>query len=154
MTNTLTIEIVKYPNEILRQKATPIAKNDSDALMKLQEARKYILVPENNAAGLAMPQFGESKRGFAAFLESKAEIVMNPKVLKKSGLDWDTEGCLSVDKKITDMIPRPTSITVQYFNHQWKLVTRVLKGWDARVFMHELDHLNGVMFMDHIERGD
>lgn len=149
-----TIEIVKYPNEILRQKAIPIAKTDGEAMMQLHEARKYIMDEKNKAAGLALPQIGESKRGFTAFLEGKAEIVINPKLLKKSGIDWDTEGCLSIDEKVVDMVPRPTSITVQYYNHLWKTVTRTLKDWDARVFLHELDHLNGIMFIDHIKRGD
>lgn len=151
---TQIIEIVKYPNEILRQKSTPISAKDEDfkdVMDKLNFAKEYVSNNENQAAGLALPQIGVLKRGFVATLGGKTEIVINPKILKKSGIDYDTEGCLSIEEEILGEVPRPKSIMVQYVNDSMKVRVKTLTGWDARVFCHELDHLNGVLFFDHIK---
>lgn len=150
----MTLEIVKYPNEILRQKAELIIKGDKEVMEQLQFARRYVSLEENHAAGLALPQLGVLKRGFVATFDGKTEIIINPKILKKSGIKYDTEGCLSVEGEFNGMVPRPKSIIVQYINHLWKVQTKTLTGWDARVFCHELDHLNGILFFDHIKEED
>lgn len=150
-----TLEIVKYPSEVLRQKSTLISKKADKGIMeKLQQAAKYIMDEENHAAGLALPQIGILKRGFVMLLSGKAEIVINPRILKQSGLEYDTEGCLSVTESVNGEVARPEKITVQYLDQNWKLKTKNLFGWNTRVFCHELDHLDGILYFDHIKEED
>lgn len=145
----MTLEIVKYPNEILRQVAQPIQKNDKETIKVLREMLQYIQDDNNKAVGLALPQVGISKSGFVAFLKGKPEIVINPRILNKSGVTHDTEGCLSLDKSIEHMVPRHKEIKVMFQDGKGKQRIEVLINFSARVFQHEFDHLKGILFIDY-----
>ena len=80
---TKTLEIIKYPNEILRNQSEPVEINDKETLEILQQMRKYVMEEENNALGLSLPQVGVNKRGFVATLEGKTDIIINPKIIQK-----------------------------------------------------------------------
>jgi peptide deformylase len=78
-------------------------------------------------------------------------VLINPRILlrsKKTEEDW--EGCLSFGGKrcARGKVPRSTSITVRYTDESGKLITRKVSGFLARVFQHEIDHLNGKVFVD------
>lgn len=151
MTVTTNLEIVKYPNEILRQVSKTIENNDKEAIETLLNMKKYVQNEENYAMGLALPQVGVSKRGFVAELQGKVEVVINPKILMKNGTSYDTEGCLSVEEQNDGIVPRSKEIMVIYKDHNMKVKKKVLKGLSARVFQHELDHLDGILYMDRIK---
>lgn len=119
-------------------------------------AEKYDLRP---GVGIAAPQVNEAKRIFALhFDETTGEdlsmIAINPKIVSHSvekAYLSSGEGCLSVDRAVPGYVPRYARITVKAFDHEGKEFKKRLKGLPAIAFQHELDHLNGIMFFDHID---
>lgn len=110
--------------------------------------------------GIAAPQVNVSKRMFALYLpDSKGNqislVVINPKIVSHSveGSYVATgEGCLSVDRDVPGYVPRHARITVKFFTPNGEEKKMRLKGLPAIAFQHELDHLNGIMFYDHINK--
>ncbi|AMW98282.1 peptide deformylase [Rummeliibacillus stabekisii] len=110
--------------------------------------------------GIAAPQVDVSKRMFALHLPDSAGkqislIAVNPKIVSHSVEEAyvpSGEGCLSVDRDVPGYVPRPARITVKFFTLDGEEKKMRLKGLPAIAFQHELDHLNGVMFYDHINK--
>ena len=118
----------------------------------------------HDAVGLAANQVGESLRIFifrkdcslndtSELKNYKWEVAINPKILPYSGKapaftidDIQEEGCLSVPK-IVALVPRPNKIEVEYFNEKGEKINRTLTGLTARIFSHEQDHLDGILFL-------
>lgn len=143
----LSIEDAKLAQDLL-----DYVKNSQDAEM----LEKYDLRP---GVGIAAPQVNVSKRMFALHLpddESKLSFVaINPKIISHSiEKTYITvgEGCLSVDRIIEGYVPRYARITVKGFYPDGNVFKLRLKGIAAIAFQHELDHLNGIMFFDHINK--
>lgn len=123
---------------------------------KLQ--KKYQL---RSGVGIAAPQINESKRMLAIYFYDEANEkyvshqLINPKIIshsvEKSYLPTG-EGCLSVDENIPGLVHRYARITVKAFQPDGSEVKLRLKGFSAIVAQHEIDHLNGVMFYDHINK--
>ncbi|MDN7241395.1 peptide deformylase [Planococcus sp. N028] len=120
-----------------------------------EKIEKYDLRP---GVGIAAPQVNVPKRIFALhFDENSGEnlslIAINPKIVSHSvekAYLAAGEGCLSVDRAIPGYVPRYARVTVKAFDLEGKEYKMRLKGLPAIAFQHELDHLNGVMFFDHI----
>lgn len=109
--------------------------------------------------GLAAPQVNASKRIFVLHIpdgENVLEnfIAINPKIVshsvEKTYIETG-EGCLSVDREVPGYVPRYARITIKTFDKEGNVVKKRLKGLPAIAFQHELDHLNGIMFYDHID---
>ncbi|MGJ7910518.1 peptide deformylase [Neobacillus sp. LXY-1] len=122
-------------------------------------AERYGLRP---GIGLAAPQINVSKRMIAVHLtDEKGELysyaLFNPKIIshsvEKSYLK-SGEGCLSVDEPIEGYVPRHARVTVKGYDLNGNEVKLRLKGLPAICFQHEIDHINGVMFYDHINKED
>ncbi|WP_121605031.1 peptide deformylase [Virgibacillus sp. Bac332] len=118
-------------------------------------AEKYQL---RAGVGLAAPQLGLNKRLVAVHFEDPngkqySYGLVNPKVIshsvEKTYLSTG-EGCLSVDRPVEGYVPRYARITVKAFDKEGNPLKLRLKGYAAIVFQHEIDHLNGIMFYDHI----
>lgn len=119
-------------------------------------AEKYQL---RAGVGLAAPQIDRSVRVAAVHIEDEdgnvelSEVFVNPKIIrqsvKKKALPGG-EGCLSVDREVPGLVPRPRRITLQYTDLDNQAHEIKLKDYHAIVVQHEIDHLNGVMFYDHI----
>jgi peptide deformylase len=109
--------------------------------------------------GLAAPQVNVSKRIFALHIEEEGKkplslVAINPKIVSHSVEKTyltPGEGCLSVDRDIDGYVPRYARITVKAFDPDGNEFKMRLKGLPAIAFQHELDHLNGIMFYDHID---
>ncbi|MCG7342723.1 peptide deformylase [Sporosarcina sp. ACRSL] len=110
--------------------------------------------------GLAAPQVNVSKRIFALHIEEEegkkplSFVAINPKIVSHSVEKTyliSGEGCLSVDRDVDGFVPRYARITVKAFDPDGKEYKMRLKGLPAIAFQHELDHLNGIMFYDHID---
>ncbi|QCR31650.1 peptide deformylase [Lysinibacillus sp. SGAir0095] len=118
-------------------------------------AEKYGLRP---GVGLAANQVNSLKRMFALHLENDngeqlSFVAINPKIVSHSVEKTyipSGEGCLSVDRPIPGFVPRYARITVKFFTVDGEEKKLRLKGLPAIAFQHELDHLNGIMFFDHI----
>lgn len=126
-------------------------KNSQDP----ETAKKYKL---RAGVGLSANQIGLNKRMFAALLTDDQgqdrEIAMyNPKIISHSeAMTYlpESEGCLSVDRPVQGFVPRYEKVQVRAYDEQGKEVKLRFKGFDAIVMQHEIDHLNGIMFYDHI----
>ncbi|MXQ49100.1 peptide deformylase [Streptococcus pneumoniae] len=145
---------------ILGEKMMQFLKNSQDPVM----AEKLGL---RGGVGLAAPQLNISKRIIAVLVPnpedeegnppeeaySLQEIMYNPKIVSHSVQQAalaDGEGCLSVDRVIEGYVPRHSRITVEYFDKDGHRQKLKLKGYNAIVVQHEIDHLNGVLFYDRI----
>ena len=154
------MDIAQLGNPILRDQAKSI-DNVSDEVV-IQLATDLITTAEaNNGVGIAAPQVSQSCRLF--ILASRPSIryphapkmnptaVINPVILGRSAetvKDW--EGCLSVPG-LRGLIPRHQEIEVEYTNLEGDRQKQILTDFVARIFQHELDHLNGLLFIDRLE---
>lgn len=128
-------------------------KNSQDE----EVARRYKLRP---GVGLSANQIGLDKSMFAAYYtdeegEQHEYMLINPKIVSHSvAMTYleSGEGCLSVDRPVQGFVPRYQKIKVKAYDPQGNEVLLSLKGYGAIVFQHEIDHLNGVMFYDHINK--
>jgi peptide deformylase len=101
--------------------------------------------------GLAAPQIGESIRVLVAEYEDEHVALVNPEILKKSDeILLGTEGCLSIPGVVGDDVPRAASVVVKARDPKGKEIRVKAEGWFARVLQHEIDHLDGILFIDHI----
>lgn len=136
-----------YGDPILRKIAKPV---QSGSLTKsLLDEMAEIMYTEDGV-GLAAPQIGISKRFFMYDIGEKLNIIVNPEIIEKSAeTEMGQEGCLSIPD-IYDEIPRAVKIRVKYEDQDGNLHTGELAEYEARVFIHEFDHLNGKLFIDYL----
>jgi peptide deformylase len=132
---------------VLRSEARAVRADEREALAPLLRAMERLVVKEK-AQGLGAPQVGAGLRLFllAADRDRPASVVINPQILRRSRsryVDW--EACLSVPDHAA-LVSRPSRISVTYETLDGEEVQRTLSGNDARVFQHEVDHLDGVLY--------
>ncbi len=144
------IPIRKFPDPVLRQKARRVREMDK-SLQKLIDDMFETLQHEYGV-GLAAPQVGISLRLCVIQLPETLEkfVLVNPEVVKRKGIRLVDEGCLSIPGYKGE-VNRSESIVVKYWDREGKS-TR-LKGEDllAQALEHEIDHLNGVLYLDRLE---
>ena len=145
------LEIKIYPDPALRKKARLVAKIGDDerkfAYNMIETMRSA------NGVGLAAPQVGISKR-IIVVEDSEGDnrialILINPKITRKKGKVKFCEGCLSLPGVSNDVI-RPEFITVEALNLDGDMLKINADGLLARIIQHEIDHLDGIMFIDKI----
>ncbi|WP_421384355.1 peptide deformylase [Bacillus salacetis] len=130
-------------------------KNSQDS----ETAQKYGL---RSGIGLAAPQINVLKRMIAVHVtDNKGQLhsyaLFNPKIVSHSvekAYLTSGEGCLSVDRQVPGFVPRYARVTIKAMDIDGNPVKVRLKGMPAIVFQHEIDHLNGIMFYDHIDQGN
>lgn len=146
------LQIRIYPDPVLRERCTPVTSFDA-ALIRLAAD----LVETMHAApgiGLAAPQVGATVRLVVLDLSvgedpAQLHVLVNPEVVRRSGLETDVEGCLSLPG-ITDKVDRPLSVLVRAQGVGGETFELPGEGWLARALAHEIDHLDGVLFTDHL----
>lgn len=161
-------DIVLYPNPILRGKVGVVDKIDEELEKEMADLGE-ILSKCENGAGLAAVQIGVKKRFFGVkeaktkrikiFLNPKIEAVFGDRVyprIKKDDGEWGNfyEGCLSFPG-VYGTVKRYLKVRAKWQEVKNKKIVnrnRILLGFEAIVFQHELDHLNGILFIDHIKR--
>lgn len=144
-----------YPDPILRQMSEEVTVFDDD-LRVLAEAM-IDTIRREVGIGLAAPQIGLGKRLIIALEmkdvdDSNAEsfVLVNPKVLSKSSELWSyEEGCLSIPC-VTASILRPVAIEVEYQDLDGETHRIAAAGMFARILQHEIDHINGRLFIDYL----
>lgn len=100
-----------------------------------------------DGVGLAAPQVGILKRIICYDVEKGPNVLINPVIIKKTGCQTSEEGCLS-SPNVFGMVDRPETIIVQAINLEGKPVKIKAKDFEAIVISHEIDHLNGILFLD------
>jgi peptide deformylase len=140
----MDLQLVKEDNSTLRKIAEPwdfTIDGDANDLVR----RMAKLMMENNGIGLAGPQIGLSKRIFVMGNQDKLFACINPEILDASGNVMDQEGCLSFPDLWLN-VRRAETIKVRYYNANGGEIETEFTGFIARVFQHELDHLNGICY--------
>ncbi len=158
----ILMKIITTPDRRLREKSEKVGKIDDEILDIIAKMRKLSVDWESEhpyelSAAMAAPQMGMLKRIIIIRddMEDKKNAhftaLINPEVTKTEGKTvTDYEGCLSVPK-IYGMVPRPLKVRVKAKTEDGKEVRIKATGELARTLLHEIDHLNGVLFIDHIK---
>ena len=147
----MTILTIPQDEPILRQKSKPL----DSALILSSAMQKFFdnlsdIMSQADGAGLAAPQINQLIRVVAINIDGQAKIIINPKIVKKSWLkDILEEGCLSIPG-VYGKVKRPKKITLEYIDRQGKLHKSKFKNMTARIIQHEIDHLDGILFIDKI----
>lgn len=145
----MKLPIVTLPNPELRKRSVEVKPSD----IKKPEFQAWLddLVETMHVAdgiGIAAPQVGKGIRVFVAVDKHTPHILINPEVKGKSWRRVDgEEGCLSVPGKY-GIVSRHRAFKLRALNRDGKVVTYNAKGFFARVLQHELDHLDGILFID------
>ena len=151
------LDIVLEGDPRLRQKATKIRHAD-ESLRKIA-ADMHETMDDAPGVGLAGPQVGVMRRIIVAHVagqeigEGEPDLrltLLNPEIVRGTGNEIATEGCLSIPHWIGD-VPRMATITVKALDLNNRPVRIKAHGYLARVLQHEVDHLDGIMFIDRIE---
>lgn len=134
------------------RKKTELVKNPKSPEIKKLIAEMIVAMKKANGIGLAAPQVEQSLRLFTASVEDKIYTFINPEIkdISTDKIPFE-EGCLSV-KNIWGPVVRPKKLTIKALNENGELIKIRAKGLLARVIQHEMDHLNGVLFIDKAEK--
>ncbi len=139
------MKIVTYPNPILRKKTKKVT--DFSKIEKIVKEMKEIM-EKHQGMGLSANQVGLDLSLFVAKYNQKFYVVVNPKILKVSKEKKEMlEGCLSLPKILAN-VKRPKSVVLEALNEKGKKIKLKAKDLLARVFLHETDHLNGILMID------
>ena len=146
------LRIFHYPEPVLKQPATPVGEID-DELKRLAAdmAETMYAAP---GVGLAAPQVGVSRRLIVLDCAGKEEprqliTAVNPEIVAREGESCEEEGCLSVPEYYA-RVERSARVTVRYLDLDGQLLELAAEGLLAICFQHEIDHLDGILFVDHL----
>lgn len=144
------LEIRKYPDEVLKKKALPVENIDRDLHRLIDNMVETMYAAPG--IGLAAPQVGVSKRLIVIDVSTKDEkhpliVLINPEIIEADNFIDSEEGCLSVPG-YTSTIKRAGRVVVKGLDRNGKPVQIEGTGLLARAFQHEIDHLDGVLFVD------
>lgn len=167
----MILPIVAYGDPVLKRVADEIDEDYPN--LKELIANMFETMYNANGVGLAAPQvglgirlfvvdaapFGEVEEGEEYSKEELEEmeqlktfkkVFINPIILKEEGHEWAfTEGCLSIPQ-IREDVYRNDTITIEYYDENWELKEEQFSGYAARVIQHEYDHIEGILFTDHL----
>ncbi len=144
--------IVQEGDPVLRGKCRPVEEITPRILTLLDDMKETLA--HADGVGLAAPQVGVRRRIVIVVDENDQMIeLINPQIIEQSGHQRELEGCLSVPGR-WGYTKRPMHVTVQAMNREGKTFTVSGSGLTARAFCHEIDHLNGILFIDHAEECD
>lgn len=163
----MILPIVAYGDPVLKKEAEEIDQ-DYPNLQQLI-ADMFETMYEASGVGLAAPQVGRSIRLFvvdgspfaetdedeepdprAADMEGFKKVFINPIIEEETGKEWGfAEGCLSIPK-IREEVFRKETIRISYYDEQWNFHEDTFDGYKARIIQHEYDHIEGVLFTDHL----
>jgi len=146
-------KILKYGEPILEQAADPVTEFDTPELQELI-ADMWETMYASKGVGLAAPQIGIAKRVSVIDTsvgedESKKVVIINPEILSKDGNQTGEEGCLSIPG-FREPLTRANKVTVRAQNEKGETVELDGEELLARAFQHEIDHLNGILFIAHL----
>lgn len=142
-----------YPEDVLRQVAQPYTTQEFGEELQLLGEKMLRTMYAHEGIGLAANQINLAKRIIVIDVtedKSKQYIMINPEIIHSEGETAIEEGCLSVPT-IRDFVPRAEKVTCKYFDPQGNEHIVETDGILAICLQHEIDHLNGVMFFDHLE---
>ncbi len=137
--------IVKMGDPLLRKVSKAVTEFDGRLAVLLDDMKDTLHHAEG--LGLAAPQVGVLKRVCIVEYDDELYELINPRLTASSGKCVDNEGCLSV-VGFRGLVERPSEIDVEYFDRTGEKRSLHAEGYFARVFLHEMDHLDGILFPD------
>ena len=161
----MILPIVAYGDPVLRKKSVEISKDYPDLNTLIANMKETMY--NASGVGLAAPQIGKAIRLFVIdaspfaddedlnkeeneLLKNFNRVFINPLILKEEGEEWAfNEGCLSIPDVREDVWRQP-KITIEYQDENFEKHTEILTGLAARIFQHEYDHIEGILFTDKI----
>lgn len=144
-------QILTYDKEeILRKKSKSVERFDNRIKALIEDMKETM--GKANGIGLAAPQVGILKRIIVINTDEGILALINPEIRNSEGEQSEYEGCLSVPN-IYGIIKRPFRVTVRGINQEGRIADYHLRGLAARAACHEIDHLDGVLFLDKTEPG-
>lgn len=147
-------EIVKYPDPVLSKSAAPVT-DFNPALKKLVD-EMFESMYAAQGIGLAAPQIGISKQLTVIDISFKKNpderiVLINPEIIEEEGKQFEEEGCLSLPE-IREKVHRAARVKVRAQNERGEWFDIEGEELLARAFQHEIDHLNGILFIDRVSR--
>jgi peptide deformylase len=142
-------QIVQIGDSVLRKKCKPVEKIDDKIIQLLDDMADTMY--EADGVGLAAPQVGILKRIAIVDVGDGLIELINPEIIEVKGTQTDDEGCLSVVNEFGP-VTRPYYVKVRAYNRKGELFEIEGEELLARAFCHEIDHLDGVLFVDKIEK--
>jgi len=149
------LPILMLPDPILRRTALPVEQVDDSTRRLLDDMLETMRAAPG--VGLAAPQIGVSRRLMVMDpapkdAEPEPMSLINPEILA-FGEEWQAgeEGCLSIPDIFAE-VERPASVRVRYLGRDGQLIERLFEGRPAVIVQHEIDHLNGLLFIDHLSK--
>ncbi|HEX3046908.1 MAG TPA: peptide deformylase [Bacillota bacterium] len=141
--------ILPFGDPVLRKTSKPVTKFDENLFQLLNELRD-ILYAEEGRAGLAAPQIGVLQRVIVMDCGDGLIELINPKILARSGQQTGTEGCLSFPGH-SGVVTRAQHVKIKTLDREGH--EKILEGEDllARCMQHEIDHLDGILYIDRIQ---
>lgn len=145
-------KVRRFPDAVLSKRAKKVPSIDSSIQRLIDDMVKTM--QQSNGVGLAAPQIGVSLRVMVLQMpEEEPWAIINPEIVKRSGEREVIEGCLSIPGYQGE-IKRSTSVTVKGLDRQGKAIRIKATGLRAQALEHEIDHLNGVLYLEHIASKD
>lgn len=158
----MILPIVAYGDPVLKKVGKEIDKDYPELETLLDNMWQTMYNSEG--VGLAAPQIGKSIRLFLVDASPFADednpetkdlvdfkrVFINPTIIEESGTEWNfEEGCLSIPD-VREDVSRHPDVTLEYFDENWKKHKETFSGIAARVIQHEYDHIEGILFTDHL----
>jgi peptide deformylase len=151
-------EVLRYPHPALKQRARELGDGDGEEVERVAGDLLDTMRSFGHCVGLAAPQLGELVRMVVVDVTEHKKAVsrngllllVNPRVVRADGGEVAREGCLSIPD-LTANVRRATSITVEATNTAGEPVTVESDAFEARCLLHEIDHLDGVLFLDRVD---
>jgi peptide deformylase len=142
-------KITEYPNKVLAQVGAPVAEFDEK--LKMLVAEMYETMYAAEGVGLAAPQIGLSLRLFVMDCEGIKLVAANPEIISAEDVQTGNEGCLSLGK-VPAVLERANKVKLRAQDENGEWFEREGEGYVARCFLHETDHCDGKLFIDHLPR--
>ena len=142
-------KITEYPEEVLAQVGKPVEKFDEELAALCGDM--FETMYEAEGVGLAAPQIGLNLRLFVMDCEGIKLIAANPEIIATDGEQSSQEGCLSLGK-VPAVVIRPMKARLRAQDVKGEWFEREAEGYAARCFMHETDHCDGRLFIDHLPK--
>lgn len=144
----MLLEIKKFPDQVLRKKALEVEVFDQSLRELIENMAETMYAA--SGVGLAAPQVGVSKRIFIIDISEKKDnlhLFINPVIINSEGEIFEEEGCLSIPGEYANVL-RSREVEVTAYDLDGKQFSLKADGLMARAIQHELDHLNGTLFID------
>ena len=144
-------EILNFGDEALRKKCRPVTNFDERLGALLDDLAETLLA--SDGVGLAAPQIGILRRVAVVNVRDERGTIelVNPEIVEAEGAQTGNEGCLSAPNEFSE-VERPLKVTVRAFDRRGNEFTITGKELCARAFCHEIDHLDGILFIDHVKK--